>query len=70
MDEIYVHVAIHEGRAHHHFAKYLDRRKQLKEYPPDEKDCQFAKPEDILDKEHKNILVVGRPGIGKMHKDA
>ena len=65
MDEIYVHVAIHEGRAHHHFAENLDRGKQLKEYPPDEKHCQFAKPEDILDKEHKNVLVVGRPGIGK-----
>ena len=65
MDEIYVHVAIHEGRAHHYFTKGLDRGKQLKEYPPDEKDCQFAKPEDILDKEHKNVLVVGRPGIGK-----
>ena len=65
MDKIYVHVAIHEGRAHHHFAENLDRGKQLKEYPPDEKHCQFAKPEDILDKEHKNVLVVGRPGIGK-----
>ena len=65
MDEIYVHVAIHEGRAHHVFAKDQDRGEQLKEYPPDEKDCQFAKPEDILDKEHKNVLVVGRPGIGK-----
>ena len=65
MDEIYVHVAIHEGRAHHHFAENLDRGKQLKEYPPDEKHCQFAKPEDILDKQHKNVLVVGRPGIGK-----
>ena len=65
MDEIYVHVAIHEGRAHHFFAEDLDRRKQLKEYPPDEKDCQFAKPEDILDIKHKNVLVVGRPGIGK-----
>ena len=65
MDEIYVHVAIHEGRANHHFAKDLDREQQLKEYPPDEKHCQFAKPEDILDKEHKNVLVVGRPGIGK-----
>ena len=65
MDDIYVHVAIHEGRAHHYFAKDQDRRKQLKEYPPDEKHCQFAKPEDILDEEHKNVLVVGRPGIGK-----
>ena len=65
MDEIYVHVAIHEGRAQQYFAKDLDRRKQLKEYPPDEKDCQFAKLEDIIDMKHKNVLVVGRPGIGK-----
>ena len=65
MDDIYVHVAIHEGRAQQYFAKDLDRRKQLKVYPPDEKDSQFAKPEDIIDVEHKNVLVVGRPGIGK-----
>ena len=65
MDEIYVHVAIHEGRAHHFFAKDLDRREVLKEYPPNAKDCHFAKPEDILDIKHKNVLVVGRPGIGK-----
>ena len=65
IDEIYVHVAIHEGRAHHFFAKDLDRREQLKEYPPNAKDCHFAKPEDIVDSEHKNVLVVGRPGIGK-----
>ena len=64
MDEIYVNVAIHEGRAHHYFSD-SDRWEQLKEYPPDAKDCQFAKPEDILDEEHKNVLVVGRPGIGK-----
>ena len=64
MDEIYVNVAIHEGRAHHYFAD-SDRSKQLKEYPPDAKDCSFQKPEDILDENHKNVLVVGRPGIGK-----
>ena len=64
MDEIYVNVAIHEGRAHHYFAD-PDRWEQLKEYPPDAKDCQFAKPENILDEDHKNVLVVGRPGIGK-----
>ena len=63
IDEIYVNVAIHEGRAHHYFAK--DRREQLKEYPPNAKDCHFAKPQDIIDKEHANVLVVGRPGIGK-----
>ena len=65
IDEIYVHVAIHEGRAHHDFAKDLDRREQLKEYPPNAKDCHFAKLEDIIDKKHGNVLVVGRPGIGK-----
>ena len=64
MDEIYVNVAIHEGRAHHYFED-PDRSEQLKEYPPDAKDCEFAKPEDILDEDHKNVLVVGRPGIGK-----
>ena len=64
MDEIYVNVAIHEGRAHHYFAD-PDRWEQLKEYPPDAKDCKFAKPEDIFDEDHKNVLVVGRPGIGK-----
>ncbi|XP_074621398.1 NACHT, LRR and PYD domains-containing protein 3-like isoform X2 [Acropora palmata] len=63
MDEIYVNVAIHEGRARHYFAK--DRTEQLKEYPPDAKDCQFTKPADILDEDHRNVLVVGRPGIGK-----
>ena len=64
LDEIYVNVAIHEGRAHHYFADQ-DRGRQLKEYPPNAKDCRFAKPEDILDENHKNVLVVGRPGIGK-----
>ena len=64
MDDIYVHVAIHEDRAHHHFAG-PNRWKRLKVYPPDAKDCKFAKPENILDDHHKNLLVVGRPGIGK-----
>ena len=63
IDEIYVHVVIVEGRAYHKFAE--DRWQQLKEYPPDAKDCKFAKPEDILGENHKNVLVVGRPGIGK-----
>ena len=65
IDEIYVPVAIHEGRAYHRFVKELDRRELLREYPPNAKDCYFAKPEDIIDKEHGNVLVVGRPGIGK-----
>ena len=63
IDQIYVNVAMHEGRAAHIFAK--DRREQLKQYPPDSKNCFYAKPEDVIDKKHKNVLVVGRPGIGK-----
>ena len=63
IDKIYVHVVIVEGRAYHKFAE--ERSEQLKEYPPDAKDCKFAKPGDILDEKHKNVLVVGRPGIGK-----
>ena len=64
IDKIYVHVVIVEGRASHKFAEE-SRSEQLKEYPPDAKDCKFAKPGDILDENHKNVLVVGRPGIGK-----
>ena len=63
IDNIYVHVVIVEGRPTHDFAQ--DRWEQLREYPPDAKDCKFAKPEHILDQDHKNVLVVGRPGIGK-----
>ena len=66
MDEIYVHVAIHKGRALHSFAEdLLDRREQLEYYPPNAEDCHFLKPQDIIDKEHTNVLVVGRPMIGK-----
>ena len=57
IDEIYVNVAIHEGRVLHDFAK--ERREQLKTYPPNAKDCHFAKLEDIVDKKHANVLVVG-----------
>ena len=63
LDKIYVHVAIVEGRAFHKFAK--GRWEQLKEYPPDADDRLLKKPEDIIDKQHTNVLVVGRPGIGK-----
>ena len=63
IDKIYVHVVIVQGTASHNFAK--DRWEQLKEYPPDADGRLFKKPEDIFDGDHKNILVVGRPGIGK-----
>ena len=63
MDKIYVHVVIVKGTATHKFAK--GRWEQLKEYPPDPDERLFKKPEDIIDKKHRNVLVVGRPGIGK-----
>ncbi|XP_074624042.1 uncharacterized protein LOC141882002 [Acropora palmata] len=63
IDKIYVHVNIVEGRAYDEFTE--DRWKQLKKYPPHADDCLFKKPGDLLDKNHKNVLVVGRPGIGK-----
>ncbi|XP_068716439.1 NACHT, LRR and PYD domains-containing protein 12-like [Montipora foliosa] len=63
IDQIYVNVAIHEGRAFHVFAQ--NRSEQLKQYPPNSKDCLYATPDDLIDKQHKNVLVVGRPGIGK-----
>ncbi|XP_068742304.1 nucleotide-binding oligomerization domain-containing protein 1-like [Montipora capricornis] len=62
-DQIYVNVAIHEGRAFHVFAQ--NRSEQLKQYPPNSKDRLYATPDDLIDKQHKNVLVVGRPGIGK-----
>ena len=63
IDNIYVHVVIVEGRAYHNFPQ--DRWEQLREYPPHADDCLFQKPEDIFDKNNRNVLVVGRPGIGK-----
>ncbi|XP_074630662.1 uncharacterized protein LOC141889304 [Acropora palmata] len=63
IDKSYVHVVIVEGRACHNFPK--GRWQQLKEYPPHADDCLFKKPGDILDENHTNVLVVGRPGIGK-----
>ena len=63
IDKIYVHVVIVEGRAFHNFVE--GRWEQLQQYPPDADDRLFKKPEDIIDKQHINVLVVGRPGIGK-----
>ena len=63
LDEIYVHVVIVDDRAYHNFTK--GRWEQLKEYPPHADDRLFKKPEDIIDKKHRHVLVIGRPGIGK-----
>ena len=64
IDEIYTNLKIQEGRAEYNFP--TDRREQLKVYPePNPKKSEFVRPEHITDAQHKNVLVVGRPGIGK-----
>ena len=63
-DEIYVNLVIHEGRATYDFPE--DRREQLKVYPkPNTDQCECVPVENIIDGNHNNVLVVGRPGIGK-----
>ena len=64
IDQIYVNAVIHEGRAYYDFP--TDRWEQLKVYPtPNPSRSRSVQPEDIFDTEHTNVLVVGRPGIGK-----
>ena len=63
-DQIYVNLVIHEGRATYDFPE--DRREQLKVYPkPNTNLSECKRVEDIIDDHHNNVLVVGRPGIGK-----
>ena len=63
-DQIYVNAVIHEGRVNYDFP--TDRWEQLKVYPaPNASQSKSVRPEDIFDAQHNNVLVVGRPGIGK-----
>ena len=63
LDQIYTKLIIHPGRAQYHFPE--NRREQLKVYPKPEIKIPPKGPGDIVDDQHKNILIVGRPGIGK-----
>ena len=64
IDQIYTNLKIQEGRAEYNFP--TDRREQLNVYPESNaNNFNFVRPEDIIDAQHKNVLVVGRPGIGK-----
>ena len=63
LDQIYTKLIIHPGRAYYHFPE--NRREQLKVYPKPEENLPPKGPGDIVDHRHKNILIVGRPGIGK-----
>ena len=63
-DQIYVNAVIHEGRVSYDFP--TDRWEQLKVYPtPNASQSKSVRLEDIFDAYRNNVLVVGRPGIGK-----
>ena len=65
IDQIFVNLVIHEGRAKDYFPE--GRCKQPKAFPKprvDQPDSEIC-VENIIDGQHKNILVVGCPGIGK-----
>ncbi|XP_068690116.1 NLR family CARD domain-containing protein 3-like [Montipora foliosa] len=64
VDEIFVNVVIREGRVSYHFP--TDRWKQLQVYPvASAEQTTPLRPQDIFDSCHRNVLAVGRPGIGK-----
>ena len=63
LDHIYTDLIIHENRALYEFR--ADREEQLKEYHRPREDSRSTRPGDIFDADKRNILVVGRPGIGK-----
>ena len=64
VDEIFVNVVIREGRVSYDFP--ADRWEQLKVYPmASAEQSNPSRPQDIFDSCHRNVLAVGRPGIGK-----
>ena len=63
IDQIYTNLIIHEGRVNYNFSG--DRREQLKAYPKPNKNSPSIQARNIIDAHYKNVLVVGRPGIGK-----
>ena len=64
LDQIYTNLVVVPDMAHYDFTE--DRRKNLEIYArSDVKNETPRGPEDILNHENKNILIVGRPGIGK-----
>ncbi|KAJ7375058.1 hypothetical protein OS493_001790 [Desmophyllum pertusum] len=63
LDQIYTNLVLHPGRAKYQFTE--DRQQQLKAYPKAGENLRPKRPEDIVDDENKNVLIVGRAGIGK-----
>ena len=71
LDQIYTSLFILPGMANEHMSLPMtdfpeDRRKNLETYTRlFEKNERLREPEDILNRENKNVLIVGCPGIGK-----
>ena len=71
LDQIYTSLFIVPGMANEHMSLPMtefpeDRRKNLETYTRlFEKNERPREPEDILNRENKNVLIVGCPGIGK-----
>ena len=65
IDQIYVNLVVCEGRAYYDFPE--ERWEQLEVYPKPANVIhpQSVRPDVIIDAQNKNVLVVGRPGIGK-----
>ena len=71
LDQIYTSLFIVPGMTNEHMSLPMtefpeDRRKNLETYTRlFEKNERPREPEDILNRENKNVLIVGCPGIGK-----
>ena len=64
VDEIFVNVVVRKGRVNYDFP--TDRWKQLQVYPvASSEQTNPLRTQDIFDSCHRNVLAVGRPGIGK-----
>ncbi|XP_078349199.1 uncharacterized protein LOC144634180 [Oculina patagonica] len=63
LDQIYIHLAFHPGRAKYDFN--ANRQEQLYVYSKPKENLTPMQPEDIVDAQNKNVLIVGRAGIGK-----
>ena len=64
LDQIYTNLVVVPDMADYDFTE--DRRKNLEIYARSGVNNETPRgPEDILNHENKNILIVGRPGIGK-----
>ena len=63
IDSIYTNLILITNTAEYDFSG--DREEQLKVYPRPKGNSPPITREDIVDAEHKKVLIVGRPGIGK-----